>query len=171
MAIISSVYREKKGNFLGHNHHSRYHQSINQSILGTKPPASKPNTTIALLETHSTKGERKCVAPARNGRARKTETATDNGRVTTYIIWYGVVNSAYLIWGDVLRKKQCIVLYHRFNYNQLYPIRVEERERERRREERGRTEWRQCSNEPPTRGTWQEEEEVMMYEYSRRKKR
>lgn len=66
-----------------------------------------------------------------------TETATDNGRVTTYsvhnMVWS---NSAYLIWGDVPRKKQCIVLYHRFNYNQLYPIRVEEREERGKREDR-----------------------------------
>lgn len=54
MAIISSVYREKKGNFLG-----TINQSINQPILGTKPPASKPNTTIT-----STKGEKKVRGPS-----------------------------------------------------------------------------------------------------------
>ena len=33
---------------------SQVSSSINQSIiLGTKPPASKPNTTITLLETHT----------------------------------------------------------------------------------------------------------------------
>lgn len=37
----------------------RHNQSINQPILGTKPPASKPNTTIT-----STKGEKKVRGPS-----------------------------------------------------------------------------------------------------------